>query len=590
MRQVERPHRDRRRRRRRLALGGAAVAAGVGLWGVLAARLVLSARSADLAGLGQLSALERSSGVASALKGGDGPKRLQAAAADFSLAASRLGSPLLEPVRLLPVAGRQLSSATHLSSAAAEISQSAYGAASRLPSQAKLLSVPSRRGTALGEIVKEMASVRQVASRADLGPRRGLIGPLAKERAVFSARRGELVSVLSRAVAAGEAVDSLASGSQRVLVIAASNAEMRNGAASFLAATQLSLQDGSVKGAAVVPTGALAAPAPVPGASAAELSRLWGFSHPATYFDSLGLDPSFPPNAAVASRIWAASRGSPRPTTVVYLDVAAVVDLLAATGPQQAGGVTLGSSNAAAYFLHGQYGGQPPGGSAAEARTNEVIGTVAQSILTQLASGRDAAGIVAALVKASAGRHFMIWSASPAIESRWAAAGISGQIGPSSMLLGLSNLGANKLDPFLHLSARLSTRPIAGGTEATVSVDVVNTARGGHPSLVEGPAAGLGLVAGQYLGLLQLSVPGSASALRVSPAPGGVVEGRQGRFSTIATQVSILPGSSQSFTFSFRLPPSTKSLYVLPSARMPANVWHYGKTSFSDATTSHISW
>lgn len=579
-----------RRRRRRLLWSLVLFAVLLG-WGLLAARQGLAAYRADRAGLDRVYSV---AGSGSALVGKTGALRaaasLRTASADFAKAESHLASPLLAPLSLMPVVGRQLSSVAHLSRSAAQISTSGSSMALVLATESERLSIPSQRQGALSEIVASVDSTLAVARGVNLGPSQGLISPLGKKRSQFSAKRDELVQSLSRLAAATSAMAALSSGSHHVLVLAASNAEMRMGSGSFLAAMEVSLKNGIASVGPVVPTGSLSAPSPVQGRSATSLQRLWGFSHPATYLDSLGLDPSFPPNAAVASRIWSAAMGVPRPSTVLYMDASAFADLLASSGPQSANGITITGSNATQYLMHQQYLGQPPGGGAEEATTNSVLGAVAKGLFARLSSGGNPVSTLGALARAAGGRHLMVWSASPALEADWARAGVSGQVGPSSLLLGMSNLGANKLDPYLRLTAHLLFHPVGNHTVGTVTVEVANLSSGHHPSLIQGPAPGLGLVAGQYLGLLELSMPGDATATKLSPRHVSRVIGREGRAVIAATEVSVLPGHKASASFSFTVPYRSGRLYVLPSSRLPPSVWYYRNRRFIDAYTSVVTW
>ena len=90
----------RSRRRRTIALVVAGLAA---LWLVVAAWLVLSARADVEAGADDLRAVRREASIASLVE----PERtdeLAGAADRFARASDRLGSPVLAPVRILPVA------------------------------------------------------------------------------------------------------------------------------------------------------------------------------------------------------------------------------------------------------------------------------------------------------------------------------------------------------------------------------------------------------------------------------------------------------------------------------------------------------
>ena len=54
-----------------------------------------------------------------------------------------------------------------------------------------------------------------------------------------------------------------------------------------------------------------------------------------------------------------------------------------------------------------------------------------------------------ALSSAAAGRHVLLWSADPRTEDAWRGAGVSGQLQPSSLMADIINRGGNKLDQYL---------------------------------------------------------------------------------------------------------------------------------------------
>ena len=114
----------RRARRRRLWLRRLAWGLGIAVvaYVAVAALLVWSARSSAQDGLDRLEEASETLTTADLLEG-EGEAVLRAARDRFETANDRFGSPLLEPVRVLPVLGRQVRSLEDMSGAAAEVSR-----------------------------------------------------------------------------------------------------------------------------------------------------------------------------------------------------------------------------------------------------------------------------------------------------------------------------------------------------------------------------------------------------------------------------------------------------------------------------------
>ena len=114
-------------------------------------------------------------------------------------------------------------------------------------------------------------------------------------------------------------------------MLAANNSEMRVGSGTFLQIGLLTIDHGSLKLDAMrsfsdypVPKGEV----PLTG----DFADRWGFLEPNTEWRNLGSSPQFPSQAELASGMWKAATGKPV-DGVLALDVVALKDLLAATGP-----------------------------------------------------------------------------------------------------------------------------------------------------------------------------------------------------------------------------------------------------------------
>jgi hypothetical protein len=169
-------------------------------------------------------------------------------------------------------------------------------------------------------------------------------------------------------------------------------------------------------------------------------------------------------------------------------------------------------------------------------------------------------------------------------------AGAAGRLGPSDVLLAVANRGGNKLDPFLAVSASLTLKPDAKGTDVTVAVTLRNATPPGQPRYVTGPGTE-DAAAGDYEGFVSLDFPLRAGLDSVAGNAPVVAAGPDGPSSRVlSTPVIIKVGASAQATFKFRLSGQHGQLTVQSSARIPPTNWQSGRQSFTDATPHTVSW
>jgi hypothetical protein len=104
-------------------------------------------------------------------------------------------------------------------------------------------------------------------------------------------------------------------------------------------------------------------------------------------------------------------------------------------------------------------------------------------------------------------------------------------------------------------------------------VCIVNEVPDGEPDTVTGDRPELGLVAGQYRGILTVSVPGAARAVAFDGAPSLNVAGPDGESEIIGYQLELRRGERADAVLRFRLPAGWQQLRVEASARVPAMHW-----------------
>jgi hypothetical protein len=180
---------------------------------------------------------------------------LRSAESSFGAAHGLLSSPLLWPVDVLPVAGRQLRSVQDLSGAAQQVAGIGVDTVGR--SQA-LLRLPHAAGpdrvAALQQLAALATSTHADLSGVDLGPDQALIGPVAHDRNAFASELAQVRTTLARTSEAASAAATILQGPGTYLLLAGNNAEMRSGSGSFLEAGTITTANGDLHLSAMTPT------------------------------------------------------------------------------------------------------------------------------------------------------------------------------------------------------------------------------------------------------------------------------------------------------------------------------------------------
>jgi Protein of unknown function (DUF4012) len=518
---------------------------------------------------------------------------LRTAQSDFGSAHGLLASPLLWPVDVLPVAGRQLRSVQDLSGAAGQVAQVGVGAVGR--SQA-LLRLPHTAGpdrvAALQQLASLAASTHGALAGVNLGPDQALIAPLAREHNTFLSDLTQIRTTLARTSEAASAAATILQGPQTYLLLAGNNAEMRSGSGAFEEAGTITLGNGELHLSDMTPTSSLTLPpgeVPVSG----DLEARWGWLLPGTDFRNLGLTPQFDVNGPLAASMWKASTGQ-SVDGVLAIDVGGLQDLLEVTGPvTTASGQVVSASNVDQILFHDQYVGETYT-SDSTARTDE-LATLASATLHALENRPFKLHAMAdALSSAAQGRHVLLWSADTHTQAAWSGAGVAGQLQPSSVMADIINRGGNKLDQYLSENVSLKLKAQGTTTAGTLTMTFSNTTPPGQSPFIAGPFPGLGTQYGEYVGIATVNLPGDARDI-TSPSNSSVVaSGAEGPTVLEGANLNILAGATQSITFNFVLPEAHGSMTVVPSARIgPAN-WHVvspaGSSAFQDDQPTTITW
>jgi len=515
---------------------------------------------------------------------------LRSAEADFTSARSLLSSPLLWPVDVLPVLGRQLRSAQDLAAAAGSVSRTGVNA---VIASKSLLRLPHDAGperiTTLKRLVHLASTTHAALSHVDLGPSNALLGPLARERNKFSTELSQVQTTLARTAAAASAAATILQGPQSYLLLTANNAEMRSGSGSFLEAGTVTTHEGQLQLSSLTQTYALSLPV---GAVAVggDLEARWGWLQPGVDWRNLGLTPQFDVNGALAARMWRADTGQ-QVNGVMALDVTGLQELLTVTGPvTTASGTVVSAGDVDQLLLHDQYVGEDYNSHNDAARVDE-LGSLASAVMKALETKPlDLHAMVDALSAATSGRHLMLWSSDPSTEAIWRSTGVSGQLTPDSLAANVINRSGNKLDQYVTVSTALHLVPHRSQTAATLTVTVANHTPPGQSPFIAGPFPGLGTTYGEYVGIVTANLPNDARNLALTPGESAVVDGQEGPTLLVGVDVDLLPGATRRFTFHFSIPQAHGQLNVVPSGRIPPVMWSVDGKSFSDGSTHSITW
>ena len=518
---------------------------------------------------------------------------LRSAQSSFNSAHGLLSSPMLWPVDVLPVVGRQLRSVQDLSGAAEQVAQTGIGAVGQSQSLLRLPhSAGPRRVAVLQQLATLAASTHRSLAGINLGPVQGLISPLQHERNTVAGDLAQIQTTLARTTDAASSAATILQGPATYLLLAGNNAEMRSGSGAFLEAGTLTMGGGVFHLSAMVPTSTLSVPpgaVPVTG----DLADRWGWLLPGVDWRNLGLTPQFDVNGPLAANMWKASTGQ-SVDGVISIDVQGLQELLEVTGPVTTStGQVVSASTVDQLLLHDQYVGETYTSNPAN-RIDE-LSTLASATLHALEDQPLKLHSMAdALSAAAEGRHVLLWSSDTRTQAAWSGAGVAGQLQPSSLMADIINRGGNKLDQYLSENVSLHLTPRGNQTDGSLTMTFSNHTPPGQSPFIAGPYPGLGTTYGEYVGIATVNLPGYAGDISSPSASSVVASGAEGPTILEGATIDILEGATQHITFNFVLPEAHGSMAVVPSARIPAATWQVvdatGSTTFDDAAPHTISW
>jgi hypothetical protein len=518
---------------------------------------------------------------------GDALEQLDHDADRFERIGRRLDQPLLAPVAWMPILGRQLDAVRHQIDAAAE----GLRTAAEVGDEVRVL-YEQGMGAGPGR-VETLRAVERAAQRGsealrqlDLGPNEALIGPLSSSRSEFERAQLDVIETLDRATAVSRGLAEFFRGPSDYLVLPANNAQMQNGQGMFLSAGVLHVEDGQMELGPFEPLGPLPDVVP-PVPLEPDLADRWGWLDPNLDLRHLGVSARYPVTGRTAAELWTAL-GNPAVDGVIGIDPLVLEAMMTVTGPVETPQGTHSAEDVVAFTLHDQYQAYLVDGvdkSFATDERRDELGALAGAVVEAFEQvNRVEAEFIEELAHVAGGRHLLLWSADPAVQDGFEAAGIHGQIGTDSVLLSLVNRSGNKLDWFMRMSADLRIAEGESGLDASIEVSVTNEAKpqAREPSYVLGPYPGSDLERGEYLGLVTLNLPEGATNGRFDGVDPLAVSGPDGPNRTIAAWVRVDPGTTTTLVARFSLPPQMTVLEVEPSARVSPTRWTFGGARWKD--------
>lgn len=541
---------------------------GVVVWGAAAAWLLLDARAALEDGRVELQAVRRGA-TPSTLLDSDTGRALDRAGSDLARARSRLRSPLLTPLRLVPLVGRHLRAGDRVVATAQGASTLADDAVADLGDLAEQpVSDGPERLAALDDLAGIVSRTQRGLARLDPGSPDALVGPLGDAVAELGAERDDSVASLRRADQAIGAVTRVLGGPAPYLLIGANNAEMRAGSGMFLSATSLGFDHGALDLGDVRPTEQLVLPVgavPVTG----DLAANWPWLDGGRDLRNMGLTADFPQSAALAATNWAQVPGGGEVGGVIVVDVDALRGLLRAVGPVEVDGVRYTAETVRGELLRAQYARF---GDDREGRRDQ-LGEVAKAVFERIDDGDwELDRLATALVDAVQRRNLLVWSADDEVQDALATAGADGHLRADSLSVAVLNRGAEKLDAYLDTSATLASERVGGGRVAvSLTYRITNRAPGKGPKYQVGPNIS-GLEAGEHRGIVVVNLPAGATDVTLAGAT-QTLAGSDGPTLVMAGEVALRRGESVDVEVSAVLPAGLEQVVLEPSARIPRTRW-----------------
>ncbi len=526
----------------------------------------------------------------------DSVRRDLADADDEMAAASRdLNSPLLIPLRITPVVGRQLRSATALADSGAALTaaaRSVLDAATDAPKDTGRLE--------LLEIVRdEIDQALVTLDRLDLGPSEALLAPLAEARTEAAETVADVQARLSDSQQIVTGLSSFLDG-RTYLVLGTNNAEMRVASGMPLSIGEMTTRNGDAELSDLQNTGALVIEGDyqrslgLPVAVSViddDMAARWGFLNLGDDFRKLTYSPRFSEFVAPqAARMWLANTGS-QVDGVLAIDPFAVSALVGLIGTIDVDGVVYDEASTLEYLLVGQYDEFGTTDEALQDERRDVLALFAKTVVAEIQQGDwEVADLYRTLRPLAEGRHLLAYSPDSVQQDAWRLLGVAGESRGNEIGVFVLNNGASKLDPYLAVTVEGSStvdardgEPDSAGVIVSLTVTIENNATDQLPAYVVGPWEDLDLpMAGTYAGRIAFRLPATTVPTSIEADFEPDVRGPEGTALVLSAPFVSTPGSTTTFELVIELIDAPSELRLLPSTRYPSVVWDWNGNVFDD--------
>ncbi|NNN21390.1 MAG: DUF4012 domain-containing protein [Acidimicrobiales bacterium] len=405
----------------------------------------------------------------------------------------------------------------------------------------------------LGQIssLQVMATQDSNSIQSMIKPASGLVSSISAARNDFNKVATKLDDELvtaSQSLAALEVIVGK-NGPERFLLIGDNNAEMRDQGMALSVST-VTFDNGHFTTTPANSISSLALKSPVDVPIPSGTSQVFGELQPNYLWQSVNATANFQWSGSTMLAMAKENTGIDY-NGVIAIDVPALADLLAVTGPVNVAGIAtpLTSQNVSQVLLNDLYVNVPAGN---QVLRHEEIAAAADAVLSRLKEGSniDLVSLAKALGNATAGRHLLIYSSDPHLEAIFNSDGISGnpavKNASRTFHVAVENATATKLDYFIDPSISTSIYLTKyGNAIISTKVTIVNTAPiGAKPSYQLGPDYINSFSPGEYVGRLEFWGPSgseqlgsiSESGLRLNEVPFKVFPGKS---TTITIQTTI---------------------------------------------------
>jgi hypothetical protein len=564
-------------------------------WSAFAGLRLVAARDHAQRGLDELKAAQRQLDPAALIRGKDLPQ-LRRAETEFRQASDAADSGFVSPFTVLPWVGRQVRSVRALTSGASTVVRVGVHA---MDSSRQELKATAKSGPERIALVQHLGAIGAQASGdlagVSLGPGDALLGPLARARDKFATQLHKAQQAMRDVADASSGIAAMAKGPSHYLLLAANNGEMRSGSGMLLSAGVLTVQDGKFSlGDMVSVTDLQLPPGAVP--VTGDYQRLWGWLDPTQEWRYLAMSPQFDVTGALAAQMWKAKTGQDV-DGVVALDALALKALIKVSGPVEVDGTRVDEHNVVKQILLEQYidAAKQLGPGVDDRPANKVRrernGVIAKAIVDKLDQvDWHVADLVDDLRSAARGRHVLFWSGRPAQQRGWKAAGVAGVLPSDGFMVSFDNRSGNKVDQFIAVKTDVTHHRVKGGSEVVAKISAANLTPDGLPTYVQGPFRTPEFQAGEYKGIVAVSIPKWASDVHLDGVARIVALGPDETARVIAGDMDLLRGQTGTYTVRFRVPAGYEHLQVVPSARYPSIGYVAGSQHWDDDGPHLLGW